>query len=396
MRKDAGKTVTITLRNLTILVTASILSLCASCTSRDEDDMQGMATLYPVVTSGIENVIQTRATSFPVTNTETSVTSTYTDSVPEGTIIKVYAVPSTGSNPVSTGRFTRTETGWGSTVSLKTGLSYSLYAHSPANMPGASNLNFDRGNARITFNDLDIITAEDPWVCVSVLSKVVAEDVKTPTEAMTWHNFSIGDITDIVQDGNTKKVRKVWMAMDHLYAKATVSFRLVPQYNSLRTVRVTDAKIVSSKSKYVGQCSYYFASTGNGLTFHTGSVQDPSPMSIDLINGATASDSINRLPELPDTVILTPDTLQFAWFCFLPDANKIPDDLHLEVIYDVMDGDSIIRGHQTVVNSFPLKTKIDPKAGHNYKITVEVDPTYLYVLWDGDADSKVKIKNSLE
>ena len=395
MRKDAGKTVTITLRNLTILVTASILSLCASCTSRDKDSMRDMVTLYPVITSGVENVIQTRATSFPVTNSETNVTSTYTDSVPEGTIIRVYAVPSTGADPVSTGRFTRTANGWSSSVSLKTGLSYSLYAHAPANMPGSSNLQFDRGNTRIRFDNLDIITTEDPWVCVSVLSDLVTEDVKTPSQTMTWHNFNIGQIS-VVQQTTPKTVRKVWMAMDHLYAKATVSFRLVPQYNVLRTIRVTDAKIVSSKSKFVGKCAYYFTSIGNGLTFLDGSVQQPSPMSIDLINGTTASDSINRRPELPDTVILSPDTLQFAWFCFLPDANKIPDDLHLEVTYDVMDGDSIIRPHQTVENSFPLKTKIDPKAGHNYKITVELDPTYLYVLWDGDADSKVKIKNSLE
>lgn len=387
--KDAFKTFTINLRSITLLVAAIMLAL-ASCASSDEKGMENMVTLYPVIGTGIETVINTRATTLTLSGTTNS--NNYSDSIPDGTSVAIYAVPDDNAQPVIRGRFTRRSGRWASTVSVKSGFSYDLYGHSPADMPGSRNLDFDRQNTRIRFYDLDVITTEDPWVSVAAHGQVVQEDVALP-QSITWHDFNIGFV-GVIPDQTPKQVHKVWMAMDHLYARATISFSLVPQYNSLRTIRLLDAKIKTNKSKFNGECSYYFTGDNAGLTFGSGTTN--TAKEIDLINGETASDSINRLPELPDTVVLSPDTLQFAWFCFLPDHSKIPDDLYLEVEYDVMNGDSIIRGNQIARNSLPLRSMINPQAGHNYKITIEVDPSYLYVLCDGDADEKVRIKSSIE
>lgn len=397
--KDALKTFTVKFRSLNILVAAMVLAL-ASCTSHEKEDMRNLITLYPEILSGAETVMYTRANTILLDGTPAGNPNIYSDSIPEGTSIAIYAVPTAPAQtadgqPVVKGRFARRPNGWASTVAVKSGFRYDLFGHSPANMPGSHDLDFVRSSLSpsIRFYDLDVITTEDPWVSVAVRSEVVTEDVTSPQE-ITRSNFDIGTIEDITQDDpqNRKKIRKVWMAMDHLYSKATISFHLVPQYNSLRTIRLTDAKIKTNKSKFNGVCYYYFRS--GGLSLPSGTLDTPAV--IDLINGATASDSINRNPELPDSVILTTDTIQFAWFCFIPEVSKIPDDLYLEVKYDVMNGDSVIRREQTARNGFPLKTMLSPKAGYNYKITVEVDPSYLYVLWDGDADESVRLTNTLQ
>lgn len=384
--KDAFKTFTIKFRSLIILASALMLAL-VSCTSDNNEDMENMVTLYPVIGTGIETVINTRATTITLNGTN------YSDSIPDGTSISIYAVPNDNTQPVIRGRFTRRNSRWSSTVGVKSGYSYSLYGHSPADIPGSNNLDFDRQTTRIHFYNLDIITTQDPWVSVAVRSEVVTEDVTTP-QTITRDNFDIGLVGPIPEE-TPKRVRKVWMAMDHLYAKATISFRLVPQYDALRTIRLLDARIKTNKSRFIGECSYYFAGQNAGLSLQsTGTTSNFAE--IDLINGVTANDSINRLPELPDTVVLSPDTLQFAWFCFLPVQSKLPDDLYLEVSYDVMHGDSIIRGNQTARNKLPLSSMMNPQAGHNYKITIDVDPSYLYVLCDDDADEEIKIKSSIE
>ena len=389
MRKDKIDRLTKRLGSLSILVTAAALAL-VSCV-RDNiasNDMSDMVMLYPVVSNGIETTTGTRAT-YNVANAPG--TRTYRDSIPVGTSIRAYAVPNTTEQPVFQGHFNYDELGWTSTLSVKSNFTYSLYAHSPATLPGASDLTFDRTTQMLSFSRLNVIAPADPWVSVAVLSAVVDNNVTTPPTALTWHNYNIGYIEPVNETG---KRRKVWMAMDHLFAKATVSFCVDSTYNSIRTIRLREASISTANGVYQSSYTYRF---DDGLSMNGGSLQSQN-LVFDLldVDGATVSDTIKEVMAQDSYFTLGTDTVEFAWFCFLPYEDKLPGDIRLNVTYDVYNkADSLIRKEETATNAFPL-ANLHPQAGHNYKINICVNPSYLYVLADSDADQDVKFKTNLE
>lgn len=392
MRKDTVGRLTMRLGSLCILVAAAML-VPVSCVRDNNvpDNMADMVTLYPVVSNGIETTVSTRAAA-TYSITDAPGTRSYRDSVPMGTSIKVYAVPNTTEQPVFQGFFNYSEEGWKSTVAVKSNYTYSLYAHSPATLPGASDMTFDRVSQSLSFSRLNVITPFDPWVSVAVLSKEVNNDVTTPPESLKWHNFNIGYIEPLDVVGQRR--RKVWMAMDHLFAKATVSFHVDSTYNSIRTIRLREAAITTSNGVYQSTYTYSFA---DGLTIAGGSLQSQS-ISFNLLDveGTTVNDTIKRMMSNDGYVTLGTDTTEFAWFCFLPYEDKLPADIRLNVKYDIYNkADSLIRKEETATNAFPL-ANTHPQAGHDYKINICVNPSYIYVLADSDADQNIDFTTDLE
>ena len=381
MTKDAIGRLRMRLRSLIIPAAAAVLTL-VSCVSH-EGVPEDMVTLYPMIGNNVE--IFTRSTAFSVTNSS----STYNDSIPVGTTIVAYAVPNSSSEPVFQGRFENRANGWFSTLSVKSNYRYFLYAHAPAVWPGATNFTFNRDNAHITFSSLNVLTTDDPWVSISA----ARPDVSGGTPTLTWHSYDIGSIEQVT---DASQIRKVWMAMDHLFAKATVSFCVDSAYNSIRTIRLREASLSTASGAYQGAWTYSYA---NGLSVSGGSAQAQT-ISINLMEDNVSDTVKNILGRIQEgetpAVELTTDTLQFAWFCFLPDENKLPQNIMLSVKYDVYNkAGTLIREEQTATNRIPLD-RTHPEAGHNYQVVIRVNPSYIYVLSDSDADEDIELKNNLE
>jgi hypothetical protein len=119
-------------KRLAAILTAATLFLM-SCV---REDAALKVKLYPVVSSNVETVIETRALS-----------SDYKTYEVEGTNIKAYALAfnkifTTTREPDgdSEGVFTYSSSGWSSTLEVTNDLRYSIYAYSPAPFPVAMNM----------------------------------------------------------------------------------------------------------------------------------------------------------------------------------------------------------------------------------------------------------------
>ena len=441
-----------TVKKNTLVWMALAVMTIASCRDYEEDRMEATVTLSPAIASCVETVINTRAT---VTVNEAPTGTTYQDDetlngLSKGVTIRVFSTPTQsgqlGQANQFTGSFRYSNGRWHSSAMATSGLDYNLYAISPATLPGASsqifswgviNNAFDQTKADLSFENINIITDTDPMANIAAAGKhtMIVNDVEKQVDeeahdnvpavtstlvvpTLTKRNYSIGNV---IMPGDNDQVNayKVWIAMDHLYAKATMYFAVDAKYNSVRTIRIKDAKIVLNKtsSSYNGNHKYsYYKSefeldnTENG---QFGSGNNTNNIEIDLIRGRTATE--NRLTN-EDYVTLTSPTgepnsydgyKEFAWFCFLP-ISCIPQskqedypEAKLVVNYDVYDNDNHpVRLNQTTENRFALDNfyrddYIDhtPKPGENFRIKILVKPSYLYQLIDDDGKMDLIIEN---
>lgn len=422
--RERGNIFTAALKQTWIWVILAAL-MPVSCQNETEKDYAGTSgvTLLPTIASNTEHVIHTRGT-MSVLNSDDE---TYDDDVISNiyaesertTIIGVYAVPADEEANTTTGKrasgsFRYSGGKWRSSVTVESGLTfnYSLYAfvnlydERSTLLPGAEDQNFNWGivnqeldttKTALTFTNLNLVTASDPIANVAASGRS-SEVAGTPD--VTKGKFGIGRV---VADVDHDQYYNVWMAMEHLYAKATLSFRLAAKYDAIREVRIKEAHLVVTEGKVTGNHSYNFLT---GLSLDDNVDFADKELDIDLLwTGVTAND--NRTVS-PDYVILTTDYVQYAWFCFLP-ISYIPEAkqtdypsaklvFKYDVVYTDIDGTQKVARDCETANNFPLNSfkrtggaVKPPEPGDNFNVKITIDPTYLYQLTDGDATFKLDI-----
>lgn len=476
----AGNILIATLRNIWIWAALVLLTL-VSC--RDEKDVpeKNRVTLYPAIARSLNVEVTTRA-NIPVDETtwneslnkfETT-SEVYPDYDVNGAYLSVYPVPTSNETGVQTdddnrapGSFRYSSNRWFSSVSATDGLDYNLYAFSPANMPGAKDQKFypgteserlgwtvsatppafDADQVALHFTNLDFITETDPIVNVAsagrhvvivgdaehiVIQEAEGNDpaVTTPifTPTLSKGNYSIGKV-HVPNENSTNDFYRVWLAMDHLFAKAIIYFGVDESYSNLRDIRLKNAKIVvpNASRTLMGNFKYSFAERkldfGTTPTTHVGDGDVTEDLKVDLINDDILdkkypNEPTNNerwdyvtLPEVPHGGEGNKDNYkEFAWFCFIP-QHILPNgvtfpDLELRVEYDVYskelgnDGKPVLmRENQTAVNKFKLSTvhrednyDWQPRQGEQFQIKILVKPTYLYQLGDVDALFDIQIE----
>ena len=457
-------TVNIHIARLRFILAALMMLSLASC--RRDSLESGLAigsqkvTLYPAIARSVENVILTRAINVKETriNDEDqpySIYSPYPELEVNGTQMRVYAVPADPELENRTfyhalGSFRYSNDTWHSSVSAYNDLTYYLFAISPINLPGATTQTFNWGvdgsfnadNITLSFDGLDIITTSDPMVSIAAKGKhvkkvsgqlkevisenpEVLEDLTDPT--LDKGDYNIGKV-HVPDENATDDYYRVWMAMDRLYAKATLSFSIDPGYNNLRTIRIKSLKITTKcngepqPSHLPGPHTYKFAQgedflNGNRLTLAkpNDGFSSTKVLSIDLMDPSNPAVIDNRDlidPDDPNSgrqdyaTLKVPkgngDYWEFGSFQFLPQAS-LPSGLifptiYLDVEYDVYSkaGTKVRSDHVTnaiSLSSIYLDTNVDyaPAAGDNIKIKIMVKPTYIYQLADDDVMFDIRI-----
>ena len=384
------------------MLMATVLVSCSreESTESIENDL---VTLYPIMNNEIETQVTTRAGA-----------DDYESYTGHRQNIYAEAVPYNGNtNDQPTGWFlpdTENDGYWFSRLNVHSGTSYYLYCYT--SMPVAEGsmptFNFSSSsNVTLTFSGFDIITPIDPLVSTASAGKLLCDRsyldpavdypqlTDDPNGDFVFGKFDIGPVQSGSYNGQSATT-KVFLALDHLFAKATMSFKVADSYNSIRTIKLIEANISTTQGLFSGNHSYSFVS--RTFTLAQGSYSNKN-LSIDLIKGA--SSTVNNLAaskkELNDNnevekVILDNDTTQLGWFCFLPHDNF--PALDLTVKYNVYDkAGNLIRENQIATNKNLIRIQ-NPQKGTNYNITVTIKPTYLYQLSDEDVELTLTVEDS--
>lgn len=355
---------------------ASILFVAAFLMSCQQDkDESNRVTLYPVIQSQIESAVETRA--LPA-NTYQEYTGTNRQT------IYAYARAYAGNaqEPNVSGNFAPASGNkWSSHLEVETGKSYYLWAHT--RMPGSSSVSMNYNSGVLTITGLDVISDSDPLLCTA--SSDIAANLVEGT-------FNIGEIPANTDPENPPTVA---LAMKHLYARATVSFKLDPDYNSLRTVKITRATISTTQGgTYAGSHQYSFGEMSLTLASNNPS---GTQQQMELIGGSTQLVDYDQ-GSTTEVTLDTNDYQDFGWFTFLSTGTTVPS-LSLTVEYNVYDSEGgamrLVGNaeHLTATNGNILKGISNVSGGNDYKIRIIVKPTYLYQLSDNDVSFELSIQD---
>jgi len=377
-----------------IRLCASVLLAATALVSCQRDDIvdRNLVTLYPVVERNIETTVLTRAlTGYSAYNSGSRQT------------IRAYAVNHdyTPGDEIATGLFSPSaDGGWRSTLKVEADTSYYVYSYT--SLPGATDyrLNFTGPNdVNLTFSGLSLISGTDPLVSTAAAGKYL---VKNPAQVdypeLTEGSFSIGEVKTPANDKSTK----VFLAMKHLFAKATLSFKVDPTYNELRTIKVKQVTVSTTAGGTLpGTHKINFRKNTDIAQLvkdETTSVSNESQTSVDILRGESSTATFDD-PDAKDCVTLVPDSfIEFGWFTFLPATYLGGNNpsLSITVTYDVYDKSNPavpLRQDQTATNGNILKNLTSGgAAGNNYRINLTVNPTYLIVLSDTDVSEGLEIE----
>ena len=362
----------------TVAIAAAALILF-SCQKEDLTDNNRKVTILPVISSSVETTVQTRALAG------------YSEFTVDKQALAANAIAFNAQTDERVtaqdkqGIFAPLSEGWRSTVEVEPSYKYNLYTYS-RNMPTATTPTFAYGsasNVSLTFNGLYLITETDPLAGVAAAGASLPANNVAPANypELTKGSFSLGTIPAAAQDGSTFKA---FLALDHLYSKVTLSFRIDQTYSNLREVRIKDVQIKIDQGTLTGNHKYTFFD--QQLTLATPATIGGGTLSIDLFDGTNATAQPN---ENEDFITLTTELREFGHYYFLP-ISPTPA-MYLEVTYDIYDlKGKPVRENQTAQNK-NLFAAISynggtAAAGTNYKVNVLVSPTYLYQLSDDDLE----------
>ena len=365
--------------NLCVICASIMLAtvVLVSCQSDDAD--KNLVTIHPVIERNVETTVQTRALTgySELTQNERQVLTAHAIAFNAQTDAR-------NTEQDKHGMFAPLNEGWRSSVEVEPNYKYNLYTYSRT-MPTATPPTFSfvsASNVSLTFSGLNIITEADPLVGVAAAGASLPNNNVPPANypELTKGTFNIGTIPG----ADPNSTYKAFLALDHLYSKATISFRIDGTYSTLREVRIKDVQIKMNNGTLTGTHKYTFFD--QQLTLDANRAIGGSALSINLFDGPNAKAEPN---EGDDYIALTTTSREFGYYYFLP-LNPTPA-MYLEVTYDIYDlKGNLVRENQTAQNKNLFEAIShnggSAAAGINYTVNVLVSPTYLYQLSDDDLE----------
>ena len=368
-------------------ITAALMILCLTWISCQQDEIDyNRVKVYPVVSNQTETVVETRALPSGYTAYSYNGQGQRLSLVAHAIAFNKTTNARETTKDVKNKTFTAMPDGsWRSTLEIEAGYKYNLYTHTV--FPGASNyvLDYTANNTKVTFSGLNVIADSDPLVESAAAGKRLPDTDPASAIQANYPDLEIGvfSIGEVLPTTENDGVFRAFMALDHLFAKATLKFSVDAEYDALRTIRIKSAVIeTTGGGKLEGTHSYSF--TNNSVTL-ANTTASGNQQQVDLIQGPSSTvtkegDANNQY------VTLTTTPVEYGWFCFIA---SIKPNCKLTVTYDVYDKKGNLLSERTASNDKILERVTNPVRGSDYEINIKVNPTYLGQLSDGDVDSKI-------
>lgn len=242
-------------------------------------------------------------------------------------------------------------------LALETG-DYKFYGYAPKQ----NDASFNNSNKTLTIPNIPGLSDKDMLVIKPCSATVTSDDIS-----------------------NGKKT--ISLQMDHLMAKITPYFYINSKYNKLRDIHIKSVTFSLEDSKtFQANVSY----TTSPYVTEWSIINENQSQSVNLYSAAPSDTKI---------FLTTSSTgAQPYGQCYIVPSQVI-SNLTMKVTYDVYDKKGIaVRSNATAENT--VKIKVDGTtlnklvAGNNYKLNIQIIPTYLYVLSDNDESSVLVIPNN--
>lgn len=238
---------------------------------------------------------------------------------------------------------------------------YYFYGYAPKQ----NDASFDNSNKTLTILNIPGLSDKDMLVIKPCSATVTSDDIS-----------------------NGKKT--ISLQMDHLMAKITPYFYINSEYNKLRDIHIKNVT--------------FSLDVKDAKTFEANVAYNDDNLSYTTTWDASESTSAQEIPLFTDNsntknFLTTSSTgAQSYGHCYIvPDQDVT--NLKMTVTYDVYDKQQQpVRQNETATNKVVVKvnstTKTKLEAGKNYKLKIQIIPTYLYVLSDNDESSVLVIPNN--
>lgn len=267
-----------------------------------------------------------------------------------------------------------TGSGWTSDLAVKEERQYYLYGYMPEVITGTTVTDTPPESGKysdgidLSFPGLPAITEQD--ICVVVGVQRVD---------------GIGENTPDVTEGNFSYFSGIWgrnyvnLLMDHIYAGIELNFKLDAEYAKLRSIHLktitlstgcgqVKATVQLRKNKGIGQATFT-------------PVANTSSAPITMLSAESAE------TVLDDRYTITPLKINKLAYCFPSIFAAEGANLSITTTYDVYDRTKNKNlGERTSTNALRI-TAAAIKPGQKKTVVITVQPTYLYVLSDGDLDN---------
>lgn len=219
-------------------------------------------------------------------------------------------------------------------------------------MPKTDGASFDLANKTLSATGIPGLSTDN-----AMLIRIDEEEHSNPNRTL-----------DIAQD---QKNATVSLKMDHLMAKVTPHFYIHAKYNNVRTIKVKKVEFsIDNASKYTASINY----------------TNPVKPVVSWTPASPEDLSLTAFETTSDAPALTTDKQAIGQF-FLCPAQSV-ENLKMSVTYDVYDKKGALTRENVMAENSILKLKNESiTAGTNYKLNIQVVPTYLYILSDNDEES---------
>lgn len=393
----------------------AVMALAVSCRHDDTLDMSdSLVTVYPVVDTRIETHVETKALTAgytPYTGTERQTiyafalhTGTATTDVRDSNEDNKGFFSPASLVDESTNPATEVE-GWRSTLQVKRGNKYQILGHTA--IPGVSRTEVTYTPTAFgsdltypihviaSFSGIDLISNIDPMVCRAS----DGSDDENVTPELNVGTFKKLLINGTGEGENESLTTKVFLAMDHMYAKFNLLFRLddTKVYDDIRTIKLKEVIIKSAAGSGTISGNHTLDLMTGNIKLQDNSQPSYKSLSLNILNGPSSNAAVKD--EGTDMVTLITDHYKnVGWFTFLPipvDAyaiHNLTPAFDITVKYDVFDKDGVCTRQDCFATNSITDKLIGAEKSKSYDIQITVMPTYLYQLSDNDAKFEWKIE----
>lgn len=252
---------------------------------------------------------------------------------------------------------------WESSLKLDPA-TYNIYSY----IPKRNGVTFS-GNV-ITFTNVPFIMAEEILLSSGAVAETVTKN-DTPTDktgSLVKNEYSI----NVESAEDTKNY--VTFMMDRVMAKVNLNFKVHEKYNAIRTIKIKKVTLQPTTTVDIA-CTL----TDRDITYQRTSTQSAtlSPLVYNHSGFKVEIDANDATP--------------FATFYSVP---RVEGTIKMIVVYDVYDkSGTLIRENQEVSNaSIKLIETGTLARAKEYKLNVNIVPTYLYSLSDTDKESVMLVQ----